>query len=297
MEIGEKIKRLRTAKLMTQADLVGEEITRNMLSRIENGAAQPSLSTVLYIAQRLNVSPGFLLADEEDELLYFKAQEKDNIKRAYNGKNYELCMQMCENSEWSESDDEMMLIRADCSFRVGVEHFCAGNLHSAAECFDSAVECCKTTSYDTSMIATRCRAYFEYMKLISPTLYYGSEEEKREVVILGDTFCNYSGIFCDGEEYGFSNIPYLAQRISAFGDNSPYLIHVNARLMMEGGDYEGARKLLHQLLVDGDYIVPEPMLYFIFGDIEICCKESDDFKGAYEYSVSKISLSQKLLSC
>ena len=54
--IGEKIKRLRCAKLMTQSELVGGEITRNMLSRIENGAAQPSLDTLRYIAKKLNKS-------------------------------------------------------------------------------------------------------------------------------------------------------------------------------------------------------------------------------------------------
>ena len=51
MEIGEKIKKIRTAKLMTQSELAGTEITRNMLSQIENGSAQPSMATVLYIAQ------------------------------------------------------------------------------------------------------------------------------------------------------------------------------------------------------------------------------------------------------
>ncbi len=39
MTIGEKIKKIRTAKLMTQSELAGSEITRNMLSRIENGFA------------------------------------------------------------------------------------------------------------------------------------------------------------------------------------------------------------------------------------------------------------------
>ena len=81
MQIGEKIKRLRCAKLMTQSELVGGEITRNMLSRIENGAAQPSMATVKYIAERLNVSAGFLLADEDDEILYFKSAEIGNIKK------------------------------------------------------------------------------------------------------------------------------------------------------------------------------------------------------------------------
>ena len=60
MNIGEKIKKLRTDKMMTQSELVGGEITRNMLSCIENGAANPSMDTVSYIARRLNVSVAYL---------------------------------------------------------------------------------------------------------------------------------------------------------------------------------------------------------------------------------------------
>ena len=33
--------------------------------------------------------------------------------------------------------------------------------------------------------------------------------------------------------------------------------------------------------------LPEPMLYFVFGDIELFCKEIDDFKGAYDFSNNK----------
>lgn len=47
MDIGKKIREIRTEKLMTQSQLAGDEITRNMLSRIENGAALPSLGTVM----------------------------------------------------------------------------------------------------------------------------------------------------------------------------------------------------------------------------------------------------------
>ena len=72
MSIGEKIKKLRSAKLMTEADLAGSEITRNMLSQIENDVAQPSMNTIRYIAARLNVSPGFLLAEGNDEQIYLK---------------------------------------------------------------------------------------------------------------------------------------------------------------------------------------------------------------------------------
>ena len=69
MEIGAKIKKLRTSKMMTQSELAGHQITRNMLSQIENGLALPSLSTILYIAERLNVPAGFLLAEGDDEFI------------------------------------------------------------------------------------------------------------------------------------------------------------------------------------------------------------------------------------
>ena len=57
MDIGKKIKELRLQKFMTQSELAGNEITRNMLSRIENGAAQPSLDTLKYLASRPETLP------------------------------------------------------------------------------------------------------------------------------------------------------------------------------------------------------------------------------------------------
>ena len=81
MSIGEKIRELRVAKLMTQAELAGTQITRNMLSCIENGSANPSLSTVLYIAGRLNVPAGFLLAEGDDDRIWRKMNRIDSIRR------------------------------------------------------------------------------------------------------------------------------------------------------------------------------------------------------------------------
>jgi len=62
MKIGERIKAIRTSKCITQKQLVGDHITRNMLSRIENGAAMPSVPTIMYLAEKLNVPVGFLLS-------------------------------------------------------------------------------------------------------------------------------------------------------------------------------------------------------------------------------------------
>ena len=95
MNIGEKIRELRVAKLMTQSELAGTQIMRNMLSCIENGVAQPSLSTILYIAGRLNVPAGFLLAEEGDEIVYRKMSSFANIKRAYMAEDWRGCRSLC----------------------------------------------------------------------------------------------------------------------------------------------------------------------------------------------------------
>ena len=57
MNLGEKIKAARLERHMTQKDVVGDYITRNMLSKIENGSATPSVKTLEYLAGALGL-PG-----------------------------------------------------------------------------------------------------------------------------------------------------------------------------------------------------------------------------------------------
>ena len=187
MTIGEKIKKLRTDKLMSQSELAGSEITRNMLSQIEHGSALPSLSTVRYIAARLNVSPGFLLAEDEDEMLYLKQAEINNIKKAFTARNYYLCRDMCQNCSWS--DDELMLISAESSLAVGAEEFSRGNLHASAEILDEALRYCESTIYSTDVILFKARAYFLYMGLISPMLTSNviDDLKKEDIIMFTDS--------------------------------------------------------------------------------------------------------------
>ena len=54
MELGEKLRLARTGAGLSQRQLCGQEITRNMLSQIESGKAKPSMSTLQYLAARLD---------------------------------------------------------------------------------------------------------------------------------------------------------------------------------------------------------------------------------------------------
>ena len=64
VELGKRIKEARLARKMTQADVVGDFITRNMLSQIESGVANPSVKTLTYLAKVLQLPVNYLLPDE-----------------------------------------------------------------------------------------------------------------------------------------------------------------------------------------------------------------------------------------
>ena len=55
--LGKRIKEARLAKKMTQSEVVGNFITRNMLSQIESGSATPSVKTLEYLCKVLEIEP------------------------------------------------------------------------------------------------------------------------------------------------------------------------------------------------------------------------------------------------
>ena len=64
MELGEKLLRARQEAGLSQRQLCGDVITRNMLSQIEHGTARPSMDTLRYLSGRLGKPMSFFL--EED---------------------------------------------------------------------------------------------------------------------------------------------------------------------------------------------------------------------------------------
>ncbi len=64
MELGQRLKEARLAAGLSQRQLCGHQLTRNMLSLIENGTARPSMDTLLYLASRLGKPVSFFLEEE-----------------------------------------------------------------------------------------------------------------------------------------------------------------------------------------------------------------------------------------
>ena len=68
MELGEKLRQARQEAGLSQRQLCGEVITRNMLSQIENGSARPSMDTLAYLARQLGKPISFFLEEQTMQL-------------------------------------------------------------------------------------------------------------------------------------------------------------------------------------------------------------------------------------
>ena len=67
MELGQRIKAARLEAGLSQRQLCGEYMTRNMLSLIENGAARPSMETLVFLAKALGKPVSFFLEEQMPE--------------------------------------------------------------------------------------------------------------------------------------------------------------------------------------------------------------------------------------
>lgn len=297
MNIGEKIKDMRRAKRMTQAELAGDMITRNMLSRIENGSALPSVPTLIYLAEKLEVPAGYLLADESLDFHYRKMTAMPDILRAYNNGEYEICRDMCR--KLGGQDDEINYLICLSSCGIARAAFSGGSLREACELFDEVCRLCETTSYPSAQIKASALAYLDFMNKISPS-FYSEQLSMNEDAVGGsdEPFVRYCVLMRAFEE----NAPiaetlaraYLARSKSDAEGEDVYLSHINAKLLMNAGDYREAARVLRVALTSGEEM-PAPVMYFIFSDLERACKELLDYKGAYEYSNGKIALMEKFL--
>ena len=292
MNIGEKVRKLRLLKMMTQQDLAGDQITRNMLCQIERGAALPSVPTMCYLAERLNVPVGYLLSEEGEGFAYRKMMAMPNVRRALAAGDVEACLSVLNAAFDGEQDDEIALIRAECEYRMAKKHFLKGRLRAAAAGFDRALLAAEQTVHDTAWLRSCAAVYFKYLFSISPTLVSDilDLEEVEGAKSLQDDFCAYvlaheaflAGREGEVAEYLERNQGTLyAERIAAL------------RLLKNGRATEALMR--YEALLSSDALTVGVLMYEVFGDMERCCRENDDYKRAYEFSESRQGLMERLL--
>lgn len=141
-EMGKRIKEARLAKKMTQTDVAGDFITRNMLSQIESGSANPSLKTLEYISSVLDIPMSTLLPDGREESSEEEASAGllllIEAKSLYNGGEYESAAKKAEPLIESDLWDEAYALTARSYIKMAELAEKSGDLTKAAELADKA---------------------------------------------------------------------------------------------------------------------------------------------------------------
>ncbi len=273
--LGKKIRACRTSRGLTQAELVsGGEITRNLLSQIENGIASPSLSSLRYIADRLEVPVSYLISDDEDEFCFKKREMIADIHAAFKSKSYKSVIYKI--SSLPGKDDELAYMLAYSLFELGKEALMRGSLMSAEKMLTDAL--CETdnTVFDTDKIRYAAPMYLCVARNIqSPLLDFDRRSYENGL---------YSAL--DYEFYKYMTLDYAYPFT-----NEAYRIHMQAKLLIKERRYSEALPLLTSAAEQTKGDSYNAFLVFgIYSDLEQCYKELYDFENAYLYASKRMSL-------
>lgn len=95
--LGKRIKEARLSKKMTQNEVVGDFITRNMLSQIESGSATPSIKTLEYLSAVLDIPINQLLPDFGENISFAEDNPYLKGKQALVNNKHDLAITTFEN--------------------------------------------------------------------------------------------------------------------------------------------------------------------------------------------------------
>ena len=134
MDLGSKLKQARLEAGLSQRQLCGDEITRNMLSQIENGAARPSMGTLCYLAARLGKPVSYFL--EEDAVT---SPNQDLMQQAREAKAPSAVLEILKNYRAPDAtfDREKQLLEAIATLDLAEEVLEKGQAIYAAQLLDA----------------------------------------------------------------------------------------------------------------------------------------------------------------
>lgn len=276
MTLGQKIRALRKEKGWTQTTLAGEEITRNMLSRIESDDALPSLPTLLYLAERLSVPAGYFLSDTTTLFAVKKEEAFPAIKSWYSRGNYAEVVRLYRR-DFTETDDEIAYVVAESAIQCAKESLHRGNLKAATEYIQLARELSAKTVYNNPRFSA-------LITLLENTV------ENIQMPRFALTGSNYEALTNDAVWEDLYH--YLSEKTANYTFRDPLLAeHVEARASLTAGKYKDALPKL--LAIEDKKSTPGfsvLVLFRLYGDIESCYKELGDYEKAYRYASKRLSL-------
>ncbi len=136
MELGEKLRQARLEAGLSQRQLCGDVITRNMLSQIESGKVGTSVSTLQYLAGRLGKPVGYFL--EEDTALSPNIACIQAARQAYGARSFGQVLELLQDYQQPDAlfDQEYFYLLALAALEQGASFLEKGDAGQAVRCLE-----------------------------------------------------------------------------------------------------------------------------------------------------------------
>ena len=288
--LGSKIKAIRDELGITQKELSEGIVTRNMLSRIENGEALPSLSTLSAIATRLSVPVGYLIDDRDDGTKLKNERLLSMVKKEFSSGNYELCLQYLSGLEYYPEEKDVYTARA--TYLLGVEKMneCAP-IKEAQKLISDAL---KREALLEKHMVNEGKAY---RALLDGFAFSHESENEVQFISRASAFASSS---CDivnfskftelSEKCDAETLAYASQTVMY--ENKAYAALTEGILKLKGADY---RSSYAKFLEANSAVLPSPIRCYLLTLLEKTSVSLGEFKKAYSYMEERKALVSKLL--
>ena len=269
MTLGEKIRAARLEAGLSQRQLCGDTVTRNMLSQIENGSARPSMTTLQIFAARLGKPICWFL--EEDVVSATEADAIEHVRRLY---AQFCCLDAMDALEKCSREDpifgqEKQLLEILLRMKLAQQACREGKSIYAAKLLEQV-----------KALGDGC-------------IYYSEPLERERLLLLADTGRESPAVLAallppaDRELLLRAEAALAGKRprralelLDAMESATPRKHLVRGFALLEKKDFAEAAEAL--LLAQEDY--PREA----YPALEICYRELGDFKKAYRYAAAQL---------
>lgn len=263
--LGQRLKEARMEAGLSQRQLCGDVITRNMLSQIESGKARPSMPTLQYLAQVLGKPVSWFLDELPEQPPVDPTPEQ--ARECYAKGQYQQCLELLDSCQQTAQgmEAELWLLRALCQIALAQQAVAENKIYYARSLLEKTALAGKHTPYYTPQL--------ERERLL--LLYQCSPERAVELaMLLGEDdrpiLLRAQSALQSGN---FDGCIALLQTAVKKNDNWHYLY---AQAAMGQGLYREA--VAHFQAAENTYPMPCAKA------LENCYRELEDYKMAYHYA-------------
>lgn len=283
MSVGSKIKALRKKRGLTQDALAENIISRSMLSRIESGSAEPSISSLKALADRLGISAGYLLEDSEELLPAERSLYAKQLFDKLGSNDFAACLEIFSKTDFL-SKKEFAGIYVHCSFSCAVSDFFIGDFSNAKTHLENIKKVLPTVDISVlSVTIERINVLYSVMENITAIESISSHApEKPDFTFQPSLFLFMLKLLGDGR------ISECTALLDFCELDSYYFNYIKAQILIKDYKFIDAIILLKGICTSEK--VPLFLKLLCYSSMESCCKLCEDYKGAYENRLQYTSL-------